>query len=284
VARGPSLSPVARLVREQDRDRFATALFAPVERREALWALYAFNYEVARAREAIREPMMGRIRLQWWRDAVAEIYDGRPPRRHEVVEPLAAAIRAGALSREHFDALLDARERDLDPDPPANLAALEAYADESSGRLVLLALEALGAREDAAAAAGRAIGTGYALAGLLRAIPFHARARRLYLPADLIADAKLDVARYLFELKPSPALSAVVEQVADAARRQLAAGRAQRAALPKAALPALLPGILADRWLARLARAGYDPFDRRLARPDGGRAARLGLAALRGRY
>ena len=69
-------------MRHHDRDRFQTALFAPAERREALFALYAFNYEIARVREAVREPMLGQIRLQWWREAIAAAYAGEPPRRH----------------------------------------------------------------------------------------------------------------------------------------------------------------------------------------------------------
>src|SRR5262245_60576664 len=96
-------------VRRFDRDRYLMALFAPADRRDDLFALYAFNVEVARIRELIREPMMGLMRLQWWRDAIAEIYAGSE-RRHQVAQPLAAVVRRRGLSREHFDRLLDARE------------------------------------------------------------------------------------------------------------------------------------------------------------------------------
>jgi len=83
----------AQLLRRQDADRYLTALFAPGDRREALFALYAFNLEVARAREVVSEPFMGLIRLQWWRDALDEVYQGRI-RAHEVIRPLASAISA----------------------------------------------------------------------------------------------------------------------------------------------------------------------------------------------
>src|SRR5713101_6422739 len=97
------LSPLAALVRRHDRDRYQTALFAPADRREALFALYAFNYEIARVREIVTQPMLGEIRLQWWREAVAAAYAGAPPRQHEVVAPLAALIAEHALTRAHFD-------------------------------------------------------------------------------------------------------------------------------------------------------------------------------------
>lgn len=277
-------SELAALVRRHDRDRFLTALFAPEARRPALLALYAFNYEVAKTRELVSEAMLGRIRLQWWRDVLDRIYAGAPAQRHEVIEPLAAAIRAHDLSRDHFERLIEARERDLEEAPPESLAALEAYAEASSAPLVLLALESLGEMGEAARAAGRAVGTAYALSGLLRAVPFHARARRLYLPRDLCAEAGLEIERGLFELRPSPALARVVERVAERARHHLQAARALRASVPRAALPALLPSVLVSADLARLARAGYDPFAPAVAGVDPWRGWRLSLAALRRRY
>src|SRR5271155_5910321 len=83
---GPDrLSPVAALVRRHDRDRYQTALFAPAARREALFALYAFNYEIARVREAVTQPMLGRIGLEWWRENIAAAFGGSAVRRHPVV-------------------------------------------------------------------------------------------------------------------------------------------------------------------------------------------------------
>jgi NADH dehydrogenase [ubiquinone] 1 alpha subcomplex assembly factor 6 len=284
MAAETDLTPVARLVRRHDRDRFLTALFAPAERRQDLLALYAFNYEVAKTREVVTEPMLGRIRLQWWRDSIDAIYAGRPVRRHEVVEPLADTIRRRDLTRYHFDRLIDAREADLDDEPPPNLAALEAYAMDTSARLVWLALEALGVRDGPAVEAGRGIGFAYALVGLLRAVPFHARAKRLFLPADLVAAAGLQVHKALFELKSSPGLAGAVQPVAAAAQRHLAAARSLRSQVPRAALPALLPGVIAGPWLERLGRVGYDVLDPRLAATGTGASWRLALAALLGRY
>src|SRR5579862_6081013 len=101
---------LAGFVRAHDRDRYQTALFAPAGRREALFALYAFNYEVARIREIVTQPMLGQIRLQWWREAIEAAYAGGPVRPHEVAAPLTTVIRGGALTREYFDRLIDMRE------------------------------------------------------------------------------------------------------------------------------------------------------------------------------
>ncbi len=271
-------------LRRHDRDRFQTALFAPAGRREALFALYAFNFEVARIPEVTREPLLGRIRLQWWREAIAEIYAGAPPRRHEVVKGLAQAIRDHALSLAHFDALLDARELDWREEAPETLHALESYAAGSSGSLVQLVLEALDARDEPTAAAGRAVGIAYALSGLLVAVPFHARMRRLYLPQELIAGEGLDVARTLFELKPAPALGAIARTIAAAARRHLDTARRLQPQTMRRALPALMLAIPAAQRLKLLQRVEYNLFDSRLARQDPRQSWRLAWAALRQRY
>jgi len=277
-----ALSPLAGIVRKQDHDRFLTALFAPAAQRDSLMALYAFNYEVAKTREMVRESMLGSMRLQWWRDSISAIYEDAPVRRHEVVEPLAATIREHRLSRVHFDRLIDAREADLADAPPATLAALEAYAEASSVPLVLLALEILGVRDRGCAEAARGVGIGFALAGLLSAVPFHARQRRLYLPADLLAAQKIDVERTLFEMKPPPALAGIAAEIS--ARAEACLARARKDAVPRAAIPALLPGIVASRKLARIARAGHDLFAPSLRQVDGMLIARLAVAALMGRY
>ena len=282
---GPSEGALSltALVRRHDRDRYQTALFAPSDRREALLALYAFNYEIARVRETVTQPMLGQIRLQWWREVLDAAYAGAPPRHHQVVEPLTAAIREFPLSRELFDRLIDGRERDLVDEPPASLAALEDYAEASSVPLIHLALEALGARTPDLDAIARDVGIGYALAGLLRAMPFHARAGRIYIPADIAARDGIDPADYA-AARATRGLRTAVRTIAEAAAQHLRATRAHRADIPPPALAALLPAIIASRYLARLERAGYDPFAPALGAPDPLQIWRLSFAAWRGRF
>jgi NADH dehydrogenase [ubiquinone] 1 alpha subcomplex assembly factor 6 len=239
-ARTDRLSPVAALVRRHDRDRFQTVLFAPAARREALFALYAFNYEIARVRERVSEPILGRIRLEWWRETIAAAYEDGPVRRHVVVEALTDAIRGHRPTREHFDRLIDAREKDLAEQAPTSLAALEDYAEAVSARLIYLALEILSAVDPTVRRAGFHVGVAYGLAGLLRAMPYRERTARYLVPAEVAAAAShhLDLARRL------------------------------RPAVTRTALPALLPAIVAGRYLRRLKRAGCDPFDSTVTAPD----------------
>lgn len=268
-------------VRRHDPDRFLAALFAPEVQRRDLIALYAFNLEVARTREAVSEPMLGEIRLQWWREAVGEIYDGAP-RRHAVVQPLAGAVGRGELARADFDRLIDTRARDLRDDPPATLDDLLAYAEGTSATLLRLALGTLGGGDAARKAAGH-VGVAWALTGLLRAVPFHARQRRVLLPADLLAAADVRC-QALLDMKPPAALAEVIEPIARRAGEELTAARAMARDVPRAALPALLPARLIEPYLRRLERLGWDPFAGPVEIGRLGRLLRLTTGAARGRY
>jgi NADH dehydrogenase [ubiquinone] 1 alpha subcomplex assembly factor 6 len=274
------LSSVAALVRRHDRDRYQTALFAPADRREALFALYAFNYEIARVREAVTQPMLGQIRLQWWREAVAAAYAGAQPRYHVVAEPLAAVIRDFALSREHFERMIDTRERDLADEPPATLATLEDYAEGTSATLLYLVVEVLGVTEASTHAAVREVGIGYALTGLLRAMPFHARAGRCYIPAQIAGRSGLNPRDYA-GLRDTAGLRAASAEIAEAAAGHLADARRYRHEVPRPARATMLPSVIAERFLVRLQRAGYNAFAPELAAPDTLQSWRLFAAALR---
>jgi NADH dehydrogenase [ubiquinone] 1 alpha subcomplex assembly factor 6 len=277
------LSRPAAIVRRHDRDRYQTALFAPSDRREALFALYAFNYEVARVRETVTTPMLGQIRLQWWREVIEAAYSGGPARRHEVVQPLVATIAAFGLSRAPFDRIIDARESDLDDTPPADIAALIDYAEGTSSTLLFLTLEALGAAEEATILAAREVGIAYALVGLLRAMPFHAASGRSYIPQVVAVHAGLDPAAYA-RRRDTPALRKATAELAETGVAHLAAARRSAGQTSRRALAALLPAVIAGRFLLRLKRAGFNPFAPELNAPDPLQSWRLAAAALRNRF
>jgi phytoene synthase len=126
------------LVRAADRERFLTALFAPANRRNALFALYAFNVEIARVRDAVREPLAGEIRLQWWSDALTGSARG-DAEANPVMAALKATVVRFGLALDALQALVGARRFDLYDEPMATMAELEAYAEGASAGLIGLA-------------------------------------------------------------------------------------------------------------------------------------------------
>jgi phytoene synthase len=277
-----ALSYCGEQVRRYDHDRFLTALFVPAARRDDLLALYAFNLELAKIRETVTEPTLGRIRLQWWRETLDGFGSGTV-RAHAVAEPLAQTVRRHRLAPAALHRLVDGREHDIELEPPADLAALEDYAAETSATLVELALTVLDGAHPGAVAAARHVGIAHALAGLLLAVPFRAAHGRVDLPQDLLDEAGLH-ADGVKAARGDGRLSRILRVIALRAHDHIAQARQHRRQVPRPALPALLPAIVAERALKRLEAVGYDPFAVAQGRPDGTLSLRLAWAAWRGRY
>ncbi len=208
----------AALVRDLDRDRYVADLFAPAGRRGALFALHAFNAEVSRVREAITTPLAGEVRLQWWREALAGGGQG-DVRTNPVAAALLESIEAYRLPRASLEALLEARQFDLYDDAMPTVNDLEGYAGETSSALIRLATLVLApeAGPASAEAAGHA-GVAYAVTGLLRAFPVHARRGQCYLPLDLLSAHGL-TREDAVSGEASPALKEVIAALRALARR-----------------------------------------------------------------
>lgn len=266
-------------VRAHDKDRYLATLFAPAEARPHLFALYAFNLEVAQVRERIQEPLAGEVRLQWWREAVEGTRGGEA-----AANPVAAAlldtVERRSLALHLLSELVDGRSFDLYDDPMPTLAVLEAYVDATSGELIRLAASVLAGRRsgvvDAATHAGRA----YAFTGLLRAFALHASRGQLYVPLDLLG--RHDVTREdAISGNATPGLLAALAELRALARQHLDAARAHLKRVPPEATLAFLPAALVPLYLSRMERAGYDPFRTRIEIPQWHRQWTLWRAARR---
>lgn len=248
----PPGAELAGFVRAHDPDRFLCALLAPAAQRGAIFALTAFNHELARAREAATNPIAAQIRLQWWRDAVEDAAAGKPARRHEVAEPLAEAIRAGALDPAALLAMAEAREAECLEDGLATETDFVGWLRGTAGGWSAAAGLALGANVEGAEVL-RALGAAYGLAGVLRSVAAHAAQGRCLLPHDRLTAAGLS-AEAAIATPAAPALRALVAEMAAEGAEAL---RSARRDIPPGTTAAALPAVLAARDLQRLA-AGRD--------------------------
>ena len=222
----PGLSPLGEIVRRHDPDRFFTALFAPAAKRETLFALYAFNHEIARAHEAGRAPIAALIRLQWWR----EVVEGAR-RRHEVAGPLGEALDEGRLRAADLEGMIAGREAESE-----GLATLEEwrqYVLATAGGAAVAAGHALGLDQEWDAAL-RCVGAAYGAAGIVRSAGALRAQGRSLLPADLLSNRAEPV---------------VLRILGDQGLAWLAEGSRRR--VPRAALAAALVAVFARRDLRR---------------------------------
>jgi phytoene/squalene synthetase len=256
-----AMDELAAALARGDPDRHLALLAAPRAARPRLLPLYALNLEAARAPWVSAEPMVGALRLQWWRDRIAELGAGCAPPGPPLLSALAPLV-PDPVPAALLDALVAARAADLSAEGPGDAAALFAHLDATGGSLMWAAALALGAPASAEGVV-RDYARAAALAAWFLAVPAYAARGRRALP------------------DPSPA---AVSALAREGMAALARARRARSRLPAAARPALLPGWQAGPLLARAARDPAAVAEGRLALPEATRRGRLLVQALTGRW
>lgn len=242
----------AAQVRTYDYHRYFAATFAPAPVRRGLFALYAFNLEIAATRERVSEALLGQMRLQWWRDTIEQIYAG-DVRNHAVVAELAHAVETFDLPRAGLDRMIDGRQFDLEEEAPEDMNALKNYAAATSGALTGLAAEICDVRD--LAEEMDAAGAFWGLVGLLRALPHQAAQRRIYLPKDQLRAENI-APEDIVERKTGTRIAPVLGKIADTAETLFP----QNTGYDKQLRPALAYMAIARPYLRRLRRQTFDVY------------------------
>ncbi|MGE0764941.1 MAG: phytoene/squalene synthase family protein [Hyphomicrobiaceae bacterium] len=264
-------------------DRYLAATLAPAEARPALAALAAFAAEIARIPATVSEAMLGEIRLQWWRDALANGREGRLS-GHPVADALVGSSVLRMVPADLLEGMIEARELDLSGGMPQDDAGLAAYLQGSEGNSFLLGLCILGAKrsevEELAGAAGRAYGVAR---GLCR-MPMLLHNGGVILPAERLRSAGIDPGQ--LATRPAPQdLADAVRIVADAmvtdARADLHRARLQARRLDRRYRPALLPLAMVEPYFKAQSsrRLLVEPAEVSPLR----RVVRIGIAHVTGR-
>lgn len=247
------------LLETNDRDRAMSLAFAPAGSRDDLAALYAFNVETSHIRDRISEPMPGEIRLQWWRDALANGGDGAAG--HPIGEAFADVIARRELPRAAIDRMLEARIFDLYDDPMPSRTAFEAYAGETTSTVIMLAAMILGsdATSRISDAAGHA-GVAETVADVLRSLPVTRLRGQVYIPADILSAVGCTSQDFL-KGNTEPSRHAIAAMVAFG-RQHVVAFRSALDFVPKEVRAAFLPASLVAPTLDAAARLGAPILDR----------------------
>jgi phytoene synthase len=152
-------------------------------------SLYALNIELAGIRDAVTEPALGEIRLQWWLDSIDAIYAGATSPQ-PVIQELAAAIEYAELPNSAFRNMILARRFDIYDDPMPTLNDLEGYLGDTASALIQLAAMILDGDDakscgEVSGLAGVAMG----VSGILRSLPLDRARGRCFVPAEMLVAA-----------------------------------------------------------------------------------------------
>lgn len=166
-------------VRMRDYAAYLSHVAYPPRLQPHFWALRAFHIELASIKDVVSNELVGRIRMQWWRDAIEGVYVNRPPKhpialglRDAVMDP--SIMERGSLVKDHFLRIIDAREADLaDPLSPPTLEELETYAEATSSRILYLLLNLQGISESTIDVLFSHLGKAMGLSIFLASLPHH---------------------------------------------------------------------------------------------------------------
>lgn len=251
------LRACADLVQRADPDRFLAVMAAPPQARARLFPIYAMNVEVSRAPWVTAESMIAEMRLQWWRDALAEIAQGGPVRKHEVTTPLALCLSPETAAG--LDEYVAVRRWDIYRDPFEDADHFDAYLDHSAGALLAAAGRALGAQDDGAL---RQAGWAMGLANWFRAIP------------ELEAQGRVPLL---------DGTATGVRQLAERGLARLDQARREMGAVPAQARPAVLAAWMARPILTQARDTPNRVAEGTLGVSEAGKRARLIWASMTGR-
>lgn len=239
-------------------DHYLSALLARRRVRDDLVALAAFAGEVARIPLAISEPMMGEIRLQWWRDALGAPESARTG--NPVADAMNDVVRRHHLSRDVLMSVVDARASDLYADPLPDAESRTAYLAAAHGGPLRLAARVLGfdperGFEPLFTAASEA----YGLTMALMALPAYLAHGRLPPPLTRLPDLDM-TSDALDPATLRPLIVAALPSLTGEVRARLAKARQLSRAAPRDMMTALLPLALVEPYLRALEDAGHDPL------------------------
>lgn len=185
-------------MRENDYWRYATALFAPQEKQNGMMALYAYNQELARIRDVTSEEMVGEIRLQWWREAVDELFDKeKKPRKHEVVTSLdSLKLPENDVKKEQMLAMIEGRSKEIEFEQPESLSELEKHISQTNVALGRVLMNYLGVDQSAMRQVIIAIFTAWGLVGITRSLPYDIPKGYCFMPKDMMDAEEISVDFY----------------------------------------------------------------------------------------
>ena len=246
-----------RLIAQADKVRYWASLYAPQDRRDGLFALYAFDLELAALRDRVREPMAGEIRLQWWRE-VLEGQRTEEAAANPVAAGLLSALQRHGIAAHPLLSLIEARRFDFYDEPIGTVGDFEKYGCATTGAIFNLAARILGDAEAQTEEICQQAGLAQAYLNAVRALGRGPRGQ-LYLPNETLghygADRETITAdAATFELR------AALAEMRLRARRHLSLAAVLLPHVRRQILPALLPAALIKPTLVRMERRGYDPL------------------------
>jgi phytoene synthase len=228
----------------------------PLERREAMYAIYRF----CRAVDDVADDMTAsdsnrRIELESWREAIGSLFRGEVSERVEFLKQAACRF---ALREADFFSVIDGMEMDASGGMIApDLATLDRYCDCVASAVGRLSIKVFGMEEPPGFALAYHLGRALQLTNILRDLDEDAELGRLYLPHEFLDSAAITIETPLSVIT-HPAIDLACRGVAELAKSHYRETDNIFASRPRGDLRApRLMGAVYSAMLSRMQKRGW---------------------------
>lgn len=273
---GDDWARIETVVRRSGTSFYWAMRLMPAEKRRAMFAVYAFCREVDDIADEPGELAAKKRQLAAWRRAIAALYAGQP--ESPLTRALAHSRQHFALREEDFLAVIDGMEMDAaERVRIADRDELVLYCDRVACAVGRLSTRIFGLSNDVGERLAFSLGQALQLTNILRDLGEDAERDRLYLPADLLADAGIGSTVSVAAVLRHRGLPEVCEVIAGMARARFAEARAIIAGCDRRQIrPAVVMMEVYERTFRRLVARGWQRWNEPVAVPS---AEKLWIAA-----
>ncbi|PAV17197.1 hypothetical protein PNOK_0726100 [Pyrrhoderma noxium] len=253
-------------VRKHDRDSYMTIQFFPRSLQASCFAVKAFYAELATIQDSVSNPLIGQMKMQFWKDAIKS----RASPQHPIAIALHNAIKTSHIAPYHLNRIIEARDVELNSPSHLSMDTLLAHAESTSSTLnyILLSILGLSSSESYSHAASH-LGVSQTLSTLLRALPYHTSKGTMVIPASITAKHGVNQEDVFRRGPAAEGINDAVYEFAVVANDHLITAREMFKEdggyrVPTEAMPVFLGAIPVQNYLTRLEKADFNAFDPKL--------------------
>ena len=257
---------------------YAASRLLPARVRDPALALYAFCRFADDAVDLVEEKAAAVLRLQERLDAA---YAGRP-RNTPVDRAFTAMIDTHQMPKALPEALLEGFAWDAQGRVYPTLSGVRAYSARVAAAVGAMMTVLMGVRDPHALARACDLGVAMQLTNIARDIGEDARARRIYLPTDWMADAGIEIEAFYHDPLPIPKVRRMTKRLLAEAQRLYLRSEAGVKALPLPCRPGIMAARLIYGGIGGAVRGhGYDSVSRRASTTSAQKIGWLAQATVR---
>ncbi|KAJ3575339.1 hypothetical protein NP233_g1152 [Leucocoprinus birnbaumii] len=258
------------LVRKQDYESWLISHFWPQNLRGSYFAIKAFSVELATVQDHVSNITIGKMRMQFWRDAIKDIFNGRPP-RHPIAQALYTTTQHNHLQPYHFKRIIDARDAELERSSYQTADELISHSESTHSTLLYILLSLLPPHlsdSHTLSHCASHLGNAQTITTLLRGLPYHSKQGRSVIPAEITSKHGVRQEELFRKGPEAQGIEDAVFDFATLANDHMITARSMLkdvgGKVPGGAMPVFLAGVPVTSLLQRLEQNNFNAFDPKL--------------------